>query len=83
MYFLKQLIKINKIPFRAENPLPGTVVDSVITLPERYDFYMVSQNVNQGTVSPTSYNIIKNNIGLNSAQIQKLTFKFCHSYYNW
>ncbi len=30
------------------NPDPGTVVDSDITRPERYDYYMVPQSVNQG-----------------------------------
>ena len=33
----------------------GTVVDDVVTLPERYDFFLVSQSVRQGTVNPTSY----------------------------
>jgi aubergine len=65
------------------NPPAGTVADSVITLPERYDFYLVSQHVTQGTVSPTSYNIIHDELGLKPAQIQILTFKFCHLYYNW
>ena len=29
------------------NPNSGTVVDDVVTLPERYDFFLVSQSVNQ------------------------------------
>ena len=29
------------------NPVSGTVVDDVVTLPERYDFYLVSQSVRQ------------------------------------
>ncbi|KAH8412600.1 hypothetical protein KR009_003550 [Drosophila setifemur] len=65
------------------NPPPGTVVDDIITLPERYDFYLVSQQVNQGTVSPTSYNVLYSNIRLSPDQIQKLTYKMCHLYYNW
>lgn len=60
---------------RFENPLPGTVVDDVITLPERYDFYLISQNVNQGTVAPTSYNIIYDNFGIPPAHLQQLTYK--------
>ena len=40
------------------NPPSGTIVDDVVTLPERYDFFLVSQSVNQGTVNPTSYNVI-------------------------
>lgn len=65
------------------NPPPGTVVDDVVTLPERYDFYLVSQKVNQGSVSPTSYNVLYSNIRLSPDQIQRLTYKMCHLYYNW
>ncbi|BFF94970.1 protein piwi [Drosophila madeirensis] len=65
------------------NPPPGTVVDDIVTLPERYDFYLVSQTVRQGTVSPTSYNVLYSNIRLSPDQIQKLTYKMCHLYYNW
>lgn len=86
------------------NPPPGTVVDDVVTLPERYvlilsltslviilmqqfissyDFFLVSQSVRQGTVSPTSYNIIYDTFGLTPDRMQQLTYKMCHLYYNW
>ncbi|KAH8341627.1 hypothetical protein KR059_012367 [Drosophila kikkawai] len=66
-----------------QNPPPGTVVDDVVTLPERYDFYLVSQKVNQGSVSPTSYNVLYSNIRFSPDQIQRITYKMCHLYYNW
>lgn len=66
-----------------QNPNPGTIVDDVITLPERNDFYLVSQSVRQGTVSPTSYNILRDDSGLNADQLQLYTFKQTHLYYNW
>ncbi|XP_062140535.1 protein aubergine-like [Drosophila sulfurigaster albostrigata] len=61
------------------NPEPGTIVevDDVITLPERYDFYLVSQAIEQGTVSPTNYSM-----GLNADKIQILKYKMTHMYYN-
>uniref|UniRef100_A0A1B0BTJ5 Piwi domain-containing protein n=1 Tax=Glossina palpalis gambiensis TaxID=67801 RepID=A0A1B0BTJ5_9MUSC len=65
------------------NPPPGTVVDDVVTLPERYDFFLVSQSVRQGTVSPTSYNVVHSTIRLTPDQMQLLTYKMCHLYYNW
>lgn len=65
------------------NPPPGTIVDDILTLPERYDFYLVSQSVRQGTVSPTSYNVIHDTIGLDADKIQMLTYKLTHMYYNW
>lgn len=66
-----------------ENPLPGTIVDDVITLPSRYDFYLISQSVRQGTVSPTSYNVIYDTLGIDADKVQILTYKMCHMYYNW
>lgn len=68
---------------RGRNPPPGTVVDDVVTLPERYDFYLVSQSVRQGTVAPTSYNVVYSNIRLTPDQMQLLTYKMTHLYYNW
>jgi aubergine-like protein len=65
------------------NPKPGTVIDDVVTSPESYDFYLVSQLSRQGTVSPTYYNIVTENIGLNADRLQILTYKQCHLYYNW
>ncbi|CAL8126172.1 unnamed protein product [Orchesella dallaii] len=67
----------------AENPSPGTVVDDVITLPERYDFYLISQHSNRGTVSPVSYNILYDRQGIDADKIQRFTFKLCHMYFNW
>ena len=62
-----------------ENPPPGTVVDDVVTLPERHDFFLISQSVRQGTVNPTSYNIIHNESALSPDILQRLTYKvsFC------
>ena len=52
------------------NPPSGSVVDDVVTLPERYDFYLVSQSVRQGTVNPTSYNIVENTTALTPDHFQ-------------
>jgi len=65
------------------NPPSGTVVDDVVTLPERYDFYLVSQSVRQGTVTPTSYNVVKDTSGLRPEHIQGLTYKLTHLFYNY
>ena len=50
---------IQKLGSNHTNPPSGTIVDDVVTLPERYDFFLISQSVTQGTVNPTSYNVIK------------------------
>ncbi|XP_076226679.1 argonaute 3 isoform X2 [Nomia melanderi] len=66
-----------------ENPLPGTIVDTCITRPSIYDFFLVSQNVRMGTVSPTRYIVVYDNKNMKAEHIQRLTYKLCHLYYNW
>lgn len=84
MAFIVVTKRINtRIFLGQQNPPPGTIVDDVITMPERYDFYLVSQHVTQGTATPTNYNVIYDNSGLSPDRIQVLTHKLCHLYYNW
>ncbi|NXU70935.1 PIWL1 protein, partial [Oreotrochilus melanogaster] len=66
-----------------KNPPPGTVVDVEVTRPEWYDFFLVSQTVRNGCVSPTHYNVIYDSSKLKPDHIQRLTYKLCHMYYNW
>ncbi|XP_064073590.1 piwi-like protein Ago3 [Vanessa tameamea] len=65
------------------NPHPGTVVDHDITRRDWYDFLIVSQKVNQGTVTPTHYVVVHDDSGMTPDQCQRLTYKMCHLYYNW
>jgi len=43
----------------------------------------VSQSVRQGTVNPTSYNVVEDNSNLSPDKLQILTYKLCHLYWNW
>lgn len=65
------------------NPNPGFIVDDVVTRPERYDFFLVSPTARQGCVSPTYYNVLHDESGLDADKIQRFTYKLCHLYYNW
>lgn len=65
------------------NPIHGCVVDNEVTRPERVDFFLVSQSVNQGTVAPTQYVIIKDTLGIPPDYHQRLAYKMTHMYYNW
>lgn len=65
------------------NPASGTVIDDVVTHPWKYDFYLVSQYVTEGTVSPTAYHVLDSNVGLSADIIQRLTYKYTFTYYNW
>lgn len=65
------------------NPPCGSVIDSVVSRAEWFDFYLISQCVTQGTVNPTHYNVIHDTIGLKPDHYQRLSFKLTHMYYNW
>lgn len=69
--------------YNERNPPCGTVVDDVITSPVKYDFFIVSQHVTRGTVTPTSYSVIDDTVGLDADKMQRLTYKLTHMYYNW
>lgn len=66
-----------------KNPPPGSVIDNYVTRKGRYDFYLTSQSTRHGTVTPTYYNIIADDTGLNAFKHQVLAFKLCFLYYNW
>ncbi|XP_014259810.1 piwi-like protein Siwi isoform X3 [Cimex lectularius] len=72
-----------RIFYENRNPPPGTIVDDCITSPDKYDFFLVSQSVRQGTVSPTAYNVIDDSTGLDPDKMQRLTYKMTHLYFNW
>jgi aubergine-like protein len=67
----------------------GTLVDNTVTgrkinsMPETEmsDFYLVSQSVRQGTVSPSHFRIIVNEYGTErNKNLQTLTYKLTHMY---
>lgn len=55
----------------------------VLIIMYRYDYFIVSQSVRQGTVTPTHFNVICDSTGLMPDHMQRLTYKLCHLYYNW
>lgn len=65
------------------NPRPGAVIDHDITNKYLYDYYLVSQHVNQGTVTPTHYIVVYDNTKFKPDHMQRLSYKMSHMYYNW
>ncbi|XP_050528911.1 piwi-like protein Ago3 [Daktulosphaira vitifoliae] len=65
------------------NPAPGTVIDNTITRRNHFDFFLVSQHTRQGTVNPTHYIVLQNSCKLSTENVQRLSYKLCHLYYNW
>ncbi|KAH3863467.1 hypothetical protein DPMN_026456, partial [Dreissena polymorpha] len=66
-----------------ENPPSGTVADHTITRRDKYDYFLVSQHVRQGTVSPTHYIVVSDDSGMKPDHMQRLSYKMTHLYYNW
>jgi len=64
------------------NPMSGALVDSMITHRGWYDFFLISQMVKQGTVSPTHYHVVYDTATTPPNILQELTYKLCHLYYN-
>ncbi|CAI4233150.1 unnamed protein product [Auanema sp. JU1783] len=75
--------KVGNDVYKFYNPEPGTVVDALVTRPDRRDFFLVPQFVNQGTVTPVYYNILYDTTGLSIDKHELLSYKLCHMYYNW
>lgn len=65
------------------NPRPGTIIDRGVVSRNGYDFYMIAQHVNQGSATPTHYHVLIDQSQLTADQIQFLTYKLCHLYFNW
>lgn len=66
-----------------ENAPAGTVVDHSITRCGLFDFYLVSQNMRHGTVTPSHYVVIANECNLSPDILQQLSYKLTYQYFNW
>uniref|UniRef100_A0A8D8M5Z4 Protein argonaute-3 n=1 Tax=Cacopsylla melanoneura TaxID=428564 RepID=A0A8D8M5Z4_9HEMI len=66
-----------------ENPPPGTTLDHTVTRKTLKDFFLVSQHVRQGTVTPSHYIVLRNDTNAEVDHLQRLSYKLCHLYYNW
>ncbi|XP_061517134.1 protein argonaute-2 [Anopheles gambiae] len=60
------------------NVPPGTIVDSEITTPDRYEFYLVSHAAVQGVAKPTKYVVLYDDSNCHPDSLQALTYNLCH-----
>jgi len=65
-----------------KNPMAGTVIDSVVTDKDTYEFYLVSVAAKQGMSAPTKFKVVYDDLKASPDKIQLLTYKLCHTYYN-
>ncbi|CAF3887058.1 unnamed protein product, partial [Rotaria sp. Silwood1] len=56
-----------------------TVIDTDIVLRNGFDFYLNSHTTIQGTSQPTFYQVLYDDIGFTSDDIQQLTYYLCHT----
>lgn len=66
--------------FSNENVPPGTVVDSIITHPKEFDFYLCSHWGVKGTSRPTHYHILWDENEFTSDELQKLVYNLCFTF---
>ncbi|XP_057508377.1 protein argonaute 7-like [Actinidia eriantha] len=63
-----------------ENIPPGTVVDSVITHPREFDFYLCSHWGVKGTSRPTHYHVLWDENKFTSDEFQKVVYNLCFTF---
>ncbi|KAF2299119.1 hypothetical protein GH714_030710 [Hevea brasiliensis] len=66
--------------FYNENIPPGTVVDTVITHPKEFDFYLCSHWGVKGTSRPTHYHVLWDENQFTSDELQKLVYNLCYTF---
>ncbi|XP_016461208.2 protein argonaute 7-like [Nicotiana tabacum] len=66
--------------FFNENIAPGTVVDSVITHPREFDFYLCSHWGVKGTSRPIHYHVLWDENQFTSDELQKLVYNLCYTF---
>lgn len=66
--------------FFDENVPPGTVVDTVITHPREFDFYLCSHWGVKGTSRPTHYHVLWDENQFTSDELQKLVYNLCYTF---
>lgn len=66
--------------FCDENIPPGTVVDTVITHPKEFDFYLCSHWGAKGTSRPTHYHVLWDESKFTSDEFQNLVYSLCFTF---
>lgn len=66
--------------FFDDNISPGTVVDTVITHPREFDFYLCSHWGVKGTSRPIHYHVLWDENQFTSDELQKLVYNLCYTF---
>ncbi|KAF8698832.1 hypothetical protein HU200_035091 [Digitaria exilis] len=63
-----------------QNVPPGTVIDTVITHPREFDFYLCSHWGTKGTSRPTHYRVLWDENNFKSDEMQQLIHNLCYTF---
>ncbi|KAG8062958.1 hypothetical protein GUJ93_ZPchr0003g18535 [Zizania palustris] len=70
----------NSSHYSDQNIPPGTVVDTVITHPREFDFYLCSHWGTKGTSRPTHYHVLWDENNFRSDEVQQLIHNLCYTF---
>lgn len=65
---------------KCRNIPPGTTVDTVVTHPVDFDFFLCSHAGIQGTSKPAHYYVVHDDHNFKADELQKLSYYLCHTY---
>lgn len=65
---------------RNGNPKPGTLVETGVTNPFEFDFYLCSHAAIKGTARPMHYYCLLNEAGMGAEEIQQMLYDHCYQY---
>jgi aubergine-like protein len=65
------------------NPQEGTVVDSGITNPKYYEYYIQNQFVNMGTATPTHFVVLYDNSNYRIEELERISYYMSFYYWGW
>lgn len=62
------------------NPVPGTLIERDVTMPNEFDFYLYSHIALQGTSRPVHYTILYDDAKHRPEVIQNMIYEHCYQY---
>lgn len=65
---------------RDSNALPGTLVETGVTHPREYDFYLCAHKAIKGTARPMHYQVIHDERGWGPEQVQNMLYEASYQY---
>ena len=65
---------------RNNNPLPGTLIETEVTHPFQWDFYLCSHVAIQGTARPVHYTVILDEANCQPNKLQAMIYSHCYAY---